>query len=86
MKRSSIALFSVLLSLAFIFSAAAEGAKETPSTTQGAVAGYPLTVIDDSGAELTFEAPPQRIVSLTVFTDDVLVDIIDHDRITIERL
>jgi iron complex transport system substrate-binding protein len=43
--------------------------------------GYPLTVTDDTGAELTLEAKPRRIVSLTMFSDEVLVDLVDHSRL-----
>jgi iron complex transport system substrate-binding protein len=32
---------------------------------QGALQGFPVTVLDDAGRELTFDAPPQRVVLLS---------------------
>ncbi len=83
MKRMSIAP-AFLSALMLIFSGLpvfAAGYQEAPPRSGAAGTGFPLTVADDSGVELTIESPPQRIVSLTAFTDDVLVDLVDHDRI-----
>src|SRR5579884_3616139 len=42
------------------------GAAPTPAVTAQAQAQqWPLTVTDDSGTQTTFNAPPQRIVSLS---------------------
>ena len=43
---------------------------------------YPLTVVDGTGHSLTFTGPPERISSLTLFTDEVLLELIDPDRIS----
>ena len=61
----------------------ASGAEETTKDADAeAVAdGFPLTVADDTGYEVTIESKPQRIVSVTLFTDDVLLDIVDTSRI-----
>ncbi len=68
----------------------AAGAKE-PSAGSGTSSGqalptagadqYPLTVVDDSGASLTLPARPQRIVSLTLFSDEVLLNLASHKRL-----
>ena len=44
-------------------------------------ATFPMTVIDDLGTEITISAKPQRIVSLTVFSDDVLIEVVDKKRL-----
>ncbi len=44
-------------------------------------AGYPLTVTDDGGTPVTLAAKPVRIASLTMFTDEVLLDLVDPSRI-----
>lgn len=42
---------------------------------------FPLTVTDDAGAVITIPAPPARIVSLTLPTDEMLVDLVDLSRL-----
>jgi len=42
---------------------------------------YPLDVEDDTGKTVRLERRPQRIISLTSFTDDILVDLVDHRRL-----
>jgi len=44
-------------------------------------AAFPLTVVDDAGNQLTLKAPPQRIVSLTLFTDEMLLSLVDKSRL-----
>lgn len=44
-------------------------------------ASFPMTVTDDLGTEITISAKPQRIVSLTVFSDDVLIEVVDKKRL-----
>jgi len=43
--------------------------------------GFPLRVVDDTGAAVTLPAPPVRIVSLTLATDEMLVDLVDPKRL-----
>jgi len=44
-------------------------------------AGFPLTVRDDRGTALTLEKKPQRIVSLTLPTDEMLLSLVDSSRL-----
>ena len=62
MKRSFILIFLNL----FLFSLHAGGAVESsdPATAPSHAAGYPRTVIDARGEQITLEAEPTRIVSL----------------------
>jgi iron complex transport system substrate-binding protein len=46
-----------------------------------AAGAYPLRVVDDSGASLTLAARPRRIVSLTLFSDEVLLQLLGPDRL-----
>lgn len=43
--------------------------------------GFPLTVRDDRGIALTLEKKPQRIVSLTLPTDEMLLSLVDPSRL-----
>ncbi len=43
--------------------------------------GYPLTVRDDEGNRLDIPRPPQRIVSLTMFSDEVLLELVGPPRL-----
>jgi len=42
---------------------------------------FPLETEDDTGYTVRLERKPQRIISLTVFTDDILLDLVDHSRL-----
>ena len=44
-------------------------------------ADWPLTVTDDAGSQVTIAAKPARIVSLTMFTDEVLLELVEPARI-----
>jgi iron complex transport system substrate-binding protein len=44
-------------------------------------ADYPLTVMDDGGSPVTLAAKPVRIASLTMFTDEVLLELVDPSRL-----
>ncbi|MDI6813261.1 MAG: ABC transporter substrate-binding protein [Desulfitobacteriaceae bacterium] len=60
--------------------ASTEGAK-TPTAQTGAKGEnvqYPLTVKDFSGNELTLAQKPERIVSLTLGTDEMLLSLVEH--------
>jgi iron complex transport system substrate-binding protein len=50
-----------------------------PSTAANPVpaAGFPLTVTDDGGSSVTLTAKPVRIASLTMFTDEVLLELVE---------
>lgn len=43
--------------------------------------GYPLRVTDDTGRSVTLAAPPVRIVSLTLATDEMLLTLVDPRRL-----
>lgn len=47
-----------------------------PATGAHADPGYPLTVTDASGYRLTLASRPKAIVSLTLATDEILVDLV----------
>lgn len=43
--------------------------------------GFPMTVTDAHGVVMTIQAKPQRIVSLTLSMDEMLLSLVDHSRI-----
>ncbi len=51
--------------LALVFVAVGPASVAAGPRAALAQSSYPLTVVDDAGASVTFQAPPQRIVSLT---------------------
>lgn len=42
---------------------------------------YPLTVVDAKGVEITIGKKPEKIVSLSLSTDEILLSLVDKDRI-----
>jgi iron complex transport system substrate-binding protein len=80
-KETSIALILVLLTLALSACArtpAAEPVGEPEVETESA---FPVTVVDGLGTEVTIEAAPQRIVSMTLGTDELLLDLVGPERL-----
>jgi cobalamin transport system substrate-binding protein len=71
--------------------AAASGATATAAPTEAATTApteaaaqtdtYPVTVKDGTGADFTLDQKPQRIVSLTLGTDEVLLDLVGPERL-----
>ncbi len=47
----------------------------------GAESGWPCTLNDDTGAAVTVAAPPRRIVSLTLPTDEILCSLVSRSRL-----
>jgi hypothetical protein len=47
----------------------------------GAEAGYPLAVRDDAGNRLVLARRPERFVSLTMFSDEVLLELVGPGRL-----
>jgi iron complex transport system substrate-binding protein len=43
--------------------------------------GFPVTLRDDAGVPVSLASRPQRIVSLTTFTDEILLDLVDLQRL-----
>jgi len=59
--------------LAWLFTIGVTGAGASPS--------FPVTVKDASGTTVTLTAPPQDIVSLTLPTDELLLELVDPSRL-----
>jgi iron complex transport system substrate-binding protein len=73
--------FLVAALLALAAACWAAGAVEPSGAAPGATAGYPLTVTDDAGSVVTLAAKPVRIASLTMFTDEVLLELVEPARL-----
>jgi iron complex transport system substrate-binding protein len=58
-----------------------EGRDEALPAELQTTVSYPLEVADDTGKIVRLERKPRRIISLTSFTDDILVDLVDHRRL-----
>ncbi len=57
----------------------AAGAMEEGPVTIPAQEGFPLTVTDDLGYELTLHAQPESVISLTSFSDEVLFELLPDE-------
>lgn len=86
--------FIILASMVTGCGSKAAGQEDTIQTTQAAAttqapateestsaASFPVTVTDASGTEMTIEKAPEKIVSLTLGTDEMLFGLIDKQRI-----
>lgn len=51
-------------------------------SVQSYAANYPMTVTDGLGNEITLSQAPTKIASLTLFTDEVFLDLVDHSRLS----
>ena len=84
-------LFSLLIALAMLLAgcavqpvAAPETEGTAPTAAEAAPAdsqGFPRTITDGLGNEVTLPQQPQRIVSLTLATDEILLSLVDTARV-----
>lgn len=89
MKIKMMRIFTLMLAfimMTAVFAAcgnkAAQQTETTAATQQEDInKGFPLTVKDFSGTEMTLEKAPVKIVSLTHGTDEMLIGLIDTGRI-----
>ena len=70
-------LFSILVILVMLL--LPTGCKQNKENAVASTHGY--TVTDAQGVTLHFDAKPQRIVSLSISTDEILLDLVDRKRI-----
>jgi iron complex transport system substrate-binding protein len=52
-----------------------------PAEAPAPTAGFPRTVVDDLGTSLRIPAKPQRIASVTLSTDEILLALVDKSRL-----
>ena len=57
------------------------GAESLPGQAAPSRELFPVTLIDDAGVEVTVERPPGRIISLTSFTDEILLELVELGRL-----
>jgi len=63
------------------FGQAAGGTTTAAGGTTTATGTWPRTISDDMGASLRIAARPQRIVSVTLPTDEILLSLVSHSRL-----
>ena len=86
-RRAGAALGLVALLCCSACGHASAGAAAVTCTGLGATVAasaptaYPLTITDDAGRSVTIPAEPQRIVSLTLGTDEMLFALVDASRV-----
>jgi len=80
-----LTLLFTLMALCALLAACAEtpsaSGLPTPWPRATAVPTYPLTITDASGEILTLASAPQRIVSASLAADEVLVDLVEANRL-----
>ena len=70
---------TLLLSACSTGSAASEGDPPDSTTASGEAAGFPVT-LDNCGTEVTFEAPPQKILTVKSTTTELMLSLGMGDR------
>ena len=72
-----IGILLILISLLIVgcHSAATKGVVADPTSNGG------YTVTDCTGTRMTFDTKPERIISLTISTDEILMDLVPKERI-----
>ena len=88
--RTRRSLFSLLIALTMLLAGCAvqpATAPETEGTAPAATVagpadsqGFPRTITDGLGNEVTIPQKPQRIISLTLATDEILLSLVDTAR------
>jgi iron complex transport system substrate-binding protein len=83
MNRIFRVILILIVSLLISVSLFAGGQSENSPVATGAAATgpYPMTVLDGLGTEMVIGSRPDTIASLTLFTDEVLLDMIGPERI-----
>lgn len=89
--KKTLGIVMIIVMLLFILTACGEGSTVNNNTTEvedmettiapETKVAYPLTITDYSGEKLTFPKKPERIISLTLATDEILVELVDRARI-----
>ena len=84
-------LFSLLIAIAMLLAGCAVQPVAAPETERAAPAaaettsadsqGFPRAITDGLGNEVTIPRQPQRIVSLTLATDEILLSLVDTARV-----
>ncbi len=67
--------------LCLLFTLLAAGCKQPEPERKPAPQAYAYSVKDSQGYEINFMQKPQRIISLSISTDEILIDLVDVKRI-----
>ena len=90
LKRTRRSFFCLLLALAALVAGCSMQPAAGPQTEAAAPAaveeaadsqGFPRTITDGLGSEVTIPQKPQRIVSLTLATDEILLSLVATERV-----
>jgi iron complex transport system substrate-binding protein len=73
--HSLIVISIALFLLAAFLPLTAAGTAETPAAA-GTAADSPVTYVDDLGTEVTLPGTPQTVISLSLFSDEVLMELL----------
>ena len=76
-KRVSWVIFLALVTIGFAFA----GGSPAPET-QPVASDYPKTFVDDLGKSLTLEEKPASVISVALFSDEVLSGLVPLDRLS----
>jgi len=89
-ERTRRSFFSLLIALAMLLAGCAVQPAAPPETDTKAPAAaaapaeaatFPRTITDGAGKEVTIPQKPERIVSLTLGTDEILLSLVDPKRV-----
>lgn len=80
-RKTSSNLLWLFGMLCLLFTLLAAGCKQPEPERKPAPQAYAYSVKDSQGYEINFMQKPQRIISLSISTDEILIDLVDVKRI-----
>ncbi len=80
-RSNMLALLGVVCVLSMLLCTAGCKAPEAKATADSQAGAYSISVKDSQGHELRLAQKPRRIVSLSISTDEILIDLVDAERI-----
>jgi len=78
----ALVLFGMLLPLIAAGAAESEVQPSSPVITD---ADYPQTFTDDMGSEVVLERKPETVLSLSLFSDEVLMELLPSESFAVKR-
>lgn len=81
LKTNLLSLTLSLLLAASLLGGCTQSSTDNASKTNSSSTGFPVTVTNYDGTELTISQKPERIASLTLGMDEMLLEMADESRI-----
>ena len=77
-----IAKIICFILLVFVYNFCMGCSNQIEKNTENDKIGNKYSITDSTGTVINFEKKPEKIVSLSISTDEILIDLVDSKRIT----